>query len=212
VEPHPSFHEAFIPELKNLLIECLEATTEDAVENYAATTYSTANSFGNDCWNFRERALLEASVKDGAPFTASKNSKGALRCRAGEWEFGVYCVGRTANADIRDSFPNPQNSAGEVAGGPFLPAAGMAPAHNGDARGAIVAYMASPDEGLGAVYLCIPRVDEDENIVEWLYSELIWRDDDEPITGPNGVCDAPPAEAEERPQVRRRARGERRAG
>lgn len=212
MEPHSSFHEAFNPELKSLLVECLEATTEDAAENYAATSYSTANSFGNDCWNFRERALVHASLKAEAPFTATRNSKGALRCRAGEWEFGVYCVGRSANADIRDSFPNRQNSAGEVAGGPFLPAAGMAPVHDGDARGAIVAYMASPEEGLGAVYLCIPRVDEDENIVEWLYSQLIWRNGDDTVPGPDSVSAAPPAEAEERPQVRRRARGERRAG
>ena len=71
---------------------------------------------------------------------------------------------------------------------------------------------ASPEEGLGAVYLCIPRVDSSGNILDWLYAEQIWKRDDDPIVGPGSNVDGVPAETEERPLVKRRARGERRAG
>lgn len=208
-----SFTEAFTPELRELLVEFLNITTEAAADNHAAASeFSTANSFGNDCWQFREQALVAAAQEEAAPFAARYNRKGALRCQAGEWEFGVYCVGRSANADIDSSFPNPQNSAGDVGTGAYLPAEGMAPQNDESARGAIVAYMASPDGGLGAVYLCIPRVDHKGNILEWLYTELIWRRDEDPVTGPTSGADNVPTEREDRPQVRRRARGERRAG
>lgn len=213
MEPPSSYGDAFTPELKKLLVDRLDATTEKAADNHShADEFSTYNSFGNDCWQFREQALIAAALRNNSPFSARYNGKGALRCRAGEWEFGVYCVGRSANADIHASFPNPQNSAGEVGGGPFLPGEGMAPQHDHRARGAIVAYMASPEEGLGAVYLCIPRVDGAGNILDWLYAEQIWKRDEGPVVGPGTHVDGVPAETEERPLVKRRARGERRAG
>lgn len=207
--PHFSFHEAFTPELKSRISELLSEISEAATENFSAVPdYSTGMTFGVELYQFANQAFLKAAQEPEALFKAAIIKTGAFRCRAGEWNFGIYRVGTRSSDSIWESFPNPGNSAGEV-GSAFLP--GMEPDIEGS-RGAIVAYMCDPVEGLGAIYLCIPETDSTGKITSWAYAEQIWSSEHPHDGTARGTTTRAPAESIDTVTVKRRARGGESAG
>jgi len=208
VEPHPSFRQAFTPEVKGQLIDVLNYVVEAASENFAAVPdLTTGMTFGVDTYQFANQALLRIAQQPGSPFEA-RFVRNAFRCFIGEWTFGVYRVGRKGADNIWECFPNPGNSAGAV-GAAYLP--GMEP-EDQNSRGAILAYMCNPEDGLGAAYLCIPRIDQAGEITEWAYVEEIYRRENGPRPGARGTEDSAPPEPVDAVNLQRRARGATRAG
>lgn len=208
MEPHPSFREAFTPEVKSQLVDVLHYVVEAASENFAAVPdLTTGMTFGVDTYQFANQRLLHVAQQPDSPLEA-RFVENAFRCFIGEWTFGIYRVGRKASDNIWESFPNPGNSAGAV-GGAYLP--GMEP-DDQNTRGAILAYMCNPEDGLGAAYLCIPRTDEAGRITEWSYVEEIYRREEGPRPGAGGTEDSAPPELVDAVNLKRRTRGATRAG
>ncbi len=117
-----------------------------------------------------------ADLAGGLYAIKTRNPK--FRLQAGDFEVGCYRVGRAVADDIWTSFPDNDDAApAMVEEQLWLPGfedeAGVK-----RARKLVLAHLGNSEDGLGAVYLCVPsRIDKDR-IAGWALAHPIWKQGD----------------------------------
>ncbi len=165
------FDEVFTPSLRDELVGALRRAYETASGLHDATRGSNEVTFGVGLYHHAVFELVQIARTAAAGLEVV--GKVPFRVLAGSlFRVGCHRVGRSASDNIWSSFPENTAAAATLIEQPYLP--GLAPDIT-NARNLILAHLGNADDGLCAVYLCVPTREENDRIREWGFSELIWR-------------------------------------
>lgn len=175
--PSPEFSEAFSESFCEDLRQALDAAYEIAAEKHEPAVGSDALTFGVTLYRFvwhRLQALVERH-----PETLKVERIGNTdRLYLGKYVLGCYRVGSSADADIHRSFPSNDEGAMTMMIDPrqqFFPGMELKPEDFADHRNYVIAHLGNPEDGLGAIYLCIPAGEFGQKVRRWAYTHLVWR-------------------------------------
>lgn len=174
--PSPEFDKAFSQPVLDDIVRALEVAYNDASERYEPAVGSNATTFGVDVYNFGWHRLREASEKHDSVSVTKDNN--ADRLHVGDFLLCSHRVGSSADADIRRSFPKNDGATTTMIEAQFtayLPGMEPKPEDFADKRRYVLAHLGNPEDGLGAVYLCIPAGRFGEKIEAWAFTRLIWK-------------------------------------
>lgn len=174
--PSPEFDKAFTQPILDDIVAALGVAYNDASERYEPAVGSNATTFGVDVYNFGWHRLREASEKHKSMSVTKDNN--ADRLHVGDYLLCSHRVGSSADADIRRSFPKNDGATTTMIEAQFtgyLPGMEPKPEDFADKRRYVLAHLGSSEDGLGAVYLCIPAGRVGEKIEAWAYTRLIWK-------------------------------------
>ena len=177
--PDDSFYSTFDP-LRDLLVEALDQAYETVSETHNPEAGFNARTFGFTVYEVGVHELTALAEANPDELSVSWTNQ-AFRLVAGPYEIAVHRVGSSADDDIRSSFPNNDGAVSSMVFADYLP--GLEPDLTG-ARKVVLAHMGNPDDGLCAVYVCIPvRHDAAGHITEWGFTfEILRRTDECPVT------------------------------
>jgi hypothetical protein len=122
----------------------------------------------------------------------------------GEYELCCHRVGRSASDDIWTSTPNNEGAACTMVEEQiWLP---DVPKRVGleKARKLVIAHVGNAEDGLGAIYLCIPGKVKKDRVAEWAYARRIWSADEGFAPIVVTTTELAPDEIVEEPEVRRK--------
>lgn len=176
--PSPQFDEAFSQPIVDDIVKALDVAYNDAAERYEPAVGSNALTFGVDVYNFSWHRLRALPSRHPS-LTATKDNN-ADRLHVGEYLVCSHKVGTSADADIRRSLPKNDGATTMMIEQQYLPGMEPKPEDFADKRRYVLAHLGNPDDGLGAVYLCIPAGRFGEKIEAWAYARLIWKRSDRP--------------------------------
>jgi len=168
--------DAFTPPVSDQLVEALLTSCNNAVETHDESFGSNATTFGLNLYHFATHEISRRAVEGSGMHVLSRFP--LFRARVGlRFELACYKVGDSGGDNIWTSFPNNHSGAASMVQS-YLP--GLEP-NISSANKVVLAYMANPEDGLGAAYLCVATKEADNQIVEWgfaheLYSRTAMRD------------------------------------
>lgn len=178
--PGALFERIFVPAINGSFVSALRRAYNTTCEHHVPELGSDETTFGFNLYAHAVHELgLEAKQHPHTLVVASK--KPLFRLSASEYTLACHRVGRSEKQDIRSSFPQNDGAApAMVEEQLWLSGAGFKPEINvKKARNLILAHLGNPDEGLRAVYLCIPDKTDKGRISSWAFTYPIWRADDE---------------------------------
>lgn len=199
--PPVRFIETFIPVVCEMLADALRVACDNAAEHHDPAVGSNNQTFGISAYNFANFELRKRTEWE-SPMIEFVSDYPVVRFRAGEYEFGAYKVGRSEADNINECFPNSETAAADMIPYPYLP--GLEPELE-NAREVVLAYMANPDDGLCAAFLCLPSAKENNRITEWGFVKEIYRVDRSVTPIGEGAAKHPPEFIGEVEVVRKRA-------
>lgn len=213
--------------VRQYLLPILADVASSASERHAITLGqgSNAYTYGTDIWGLRTQRFRDEAAKGSSfPFRVS-----GVRCvlEHGRYRFHHSRVGDSAADDIAVSFPkcdecamaqNPDQMRFDYDGS-SMSASPVASGEQGqfdfgdigsdlETLWLEIAFMASPEDGLGAVYVAQPGVVDPRNsrhILSWAVTELVWRRSDVALR-PSAAQGPLPPEVVADPVVRLRRR------
>lgn len=203
-EPDEHFLWTFSTDVTGRLVDGLLRAYETASEQYVVARGSNAQTFGYTLYHFAVHELdLEAAESGGLIELLHRSP--SFRLRVGEYRLACHRVGTHAFENIWSSFPSNDGAIRQMVDEPWFP--GMEPTMS-TARGVVIAHMGNQEDGLQAVYLCIPARERNGMIVEWGVAHQVWSADSTsiPVHDAPMVADAAAEEIIEEPVVRRRAK------
>ena len=211
--PHPGalFERTFVPAINGSLMSAIRRAYDTACEHYVPEHGSDETTFG---FNLYAHAVHELAreAKRYPDVLVVASTKPRFRISASEYTLACHRVGRSEKQDIRSSFPQNDGAApAMVEEQLWLDGAGFKPEINvKKARNLILAHLGNPEEGLRAVYLCIPDKTDKGRISSWAFTYLIWRADDEAGTvRQNDNAGLPPEVKVDAPAVVRKPKRDR---
>ncbi len=162
-----------------------------------------AQTFGHNVYHLG-RFELEKLCKVSEGQLARVEDVGALfRVQNGPYRLGFYKVGHSASEDIWQALPTSEH--GGLRGDEWqqLPLEGIEPqgiTRIEDVRYAVVAHLGNPEDGLCAVYLCLPLGIENGRITGWGYAEPIFLRDTSAVQPPAPLGSTSPELPQEEPE------------
>jgi len=205
-DPGELFRATFQPQHREALVAALQRGYRTAAEQHDPEHGSNEQTFGFGLYHFNVFELRSTATSNAALGFDEVTVNQAFRLRLDAYTLACHRVGHYANENIWSSFPDNSGAAHAlVAQQGWLP--GMEPRVD-TARNLVLAHFGNPEDGLDAVYLCIPTREKDERITEWGFADLLWhRGGDDPTRhGLPGPTLLTPAETIETPLVRRKRR------
>lgn len=173
--PGPDFDKAFTPAILDAIVRAHAVAYNDAAERHDPAVGSNATTFGVGVYNYAWHRLRDTSKSH--PTMSVTKDNGADRLHVGAFVLGSHRVGSSADADIDHSFPNNDGATTTMIEGhqQYLP--GMEPKAEdfADRRRFVIAHLGNPEDGLCALYLCIPEGRYGEKIERWAHTRLIWK-------------------------------------
>jgi hypothetical protein len=204
--PGPSFDAAFDEAVSSGFVLALERAYDTACEHFVPGLGSNETTFGFNLYHHAAHELAaEAKVLEGVK-VASRNPR--FRMTAGTYELACHRVGQSAKEDISVSFPNNEGAASTMVESQLW-LTGISKGRSlALARKVVIAHLGNAEDGLEAVYLCIPGATDKDRISEWAYSRLLWKRGDTARIPDSRPMDFPPDEQVNVPVVRRKPRRE----
>lgn len=194
--PGELFERTFSAQATAPLIRSLRRAYETACEHHVPERGSNEVTFGINLYFHAVHELcLQAKQNPGLVEITSRQP--IFRMHMGEYELACHRVGLSERESIWTSFPKNEGAAClMVEEQLWLP--GLAPIFDiTRARKLILAHVGNADEGMRAVYLCIPGRTESGRITSWVFVRPLYRADDmttaEPAANllPEVLVDAP---------------------
>ena len=208
-DPGDRFNATFTPAAVQPIIAALKRAYLTACEFHDPARGSNETTFGFNLYQFAVHELCnEAGPKKSRLRVISAGP--VFRLGIGDFELACHRVGRSAKQDIRSALPNNDGAAITMVEQLWLP--GMEEIFNlPKARKVVIAHLGNPEDGMGAVYLCIAGHADGERITSWAYTHPIWNADDEDVVE-TPAAPPPPKPADEviaPPAVRKKPRKDR---
>src|ERR1700690_277069 len=201
-EPGSSFDAAFGEVISSGFVLALDRAYETACEHFVPSLGSNETTFGFNLYHHAAHELAAAAKSLEGVKVVSRNPR--FRMMSGSYEMACHRVGQSAKEDISVSFPNNEGAACTMVESPlWLPAISRGRSLE-LARKVVIAHLGNAEDGLAAVYLCIPGATEKDRISEWAYSRLLWKSGDSARTLDSPPIDFPPDEQVDDPIVRRK--------
>lgn len=167
-----SFQKTFSAEVKKHIVETLSKAVSSACENYDPEKGSNGVTFGVDTYQF---GIYEFTKLASAfpKFFSVDRSGNLFRLKIGDFIIACHRVGSSESEDINSSFPNSECSAHRMVSSQlFLP--GLEPDLT-QAKQFVLSHFANSYDGLCAVYICLPKATDGNQISEWAHTHLIWQ-------------------------------------
>ena len=159
-----------------LINRALQRAYESACENHDPKRGSNESTFGFNLYHFAVHELSEEAERS-SEFVTLISRNPIFRLGVVDYELACHRVGTHASQDSDTAFPNNDGDAYTMLQEQlWLPgierAVGL-----GRARKIVIAHLGNPDDGLGAIYLCVPGRAHGERIAGWAYTQCIWHAD-----------------------------------
>jgi len=213
MEPHESgptpgqlFFDTFTDPIVAGLVAALKRAYETACEEHHPARGSNEQTFGFCLYHYAAHEL-EAEAQGLGPEVEVEAGRPLFRLRVGDYVLGCHRVGHSAAQDISKCFPGNDCAAPALIEKQlWLP--GMEPRLD-LARQLVLAHLGNTEEGLEAVYLCVPSREEKDKIAEWGFTHQLWAVGQVLATGPSPMTmTVEPEEVIDEPTIRRKQREE----
>lgn len=195
------FEQTFVPATVERLVRGLRRAYETACEHHVPERGGNESTFGFSLYHYAVHELCreaERAPDDAAMEITSKQP--LFRLKVGAFELACHRVGLSERESIWTAFPKNEGAAClMVEEQLWLP--GIGPEIGIEhARKLILAHIGNADEGMRAVYLCIPsKTDSHGRIAGWGFAKPLYRADDKagvrpaakPALLPEVVVEAP---------------------
>lgn len=166
--------EDFTPEVREQLVQTFSQGYENVADYHNPGIGHNSATFGfcvYHCCKFEFAKI--ASLPDSTVTIFKENP---FFLKIGKSLAGFYKVGYSSNDNIWDSFPKNTHGALQLVDydltNTYLPGfeKKVELRHN-----IILSHLGNPEEGLCALYICIPSRVENGHIREWGYADLLWK-------------------------------------
>lgn len=208
--PGDLFHSTFTRAAVQPIVAALKRAYLTASELHDPDRGSDETTFGFSLYKFAVHELRKAAEATKTQLRVI-SSVPVFRLAVGEFELACHRVGRNARQDIHSSLPNNDGAACTMVEQQlWLP--GMAEVFDlPKARKLVIAHLGNPEDGLGAIYLCIAGRTDGERITSWAYTHEIWHADSDDATAAAATPapDRPADEVIPQPMVRKKPRKDR---
>ena len=173
----------FSTETRLQLVEAVQRAYETAIDSYDTATGSNNSTFGHDLYWFCVHELKTIAEPEVSQLELIRE-RPEFRMRVGSCILACHRVGSDPDQDIAKSFPKNNRAAGQLARSNFkqlfLPGfEDDDPELNKDIEklNIVLAHIGNPHDGVCSVYLCVPIHEENGRIMNWGYTELLWKAD-----------------------------------
>ena len=178
--PHPGelFERTFLCTTTDRLVQSLRRAYETACELHAPERGSNEVTFGFNLYHHAVHELCNEA--DRSPSVLNIVSRNPIfRMQIAAYELACHRVGLSERENIWTSFPKNEGAAGlMVEEQLWLP--GLEPAASIEkARKLILAHLGNTDEGMRAVYLCVPGRTDNGRITGWVFARPLFRADED---------------------------------
>lgn len=206
--PNAAFTQAFPPRIRDAIVSALQRAYDTAADHFEPDRGNNEKTFGFEVYQCAVFELAREVEKADDPSLAVASKEPTFRLTAGDFWIGCHRVGRHESESIWQCFPNNEGAAAMLVEAQlWLP--GLENAGLEQARTIVIAHLGNPEDGLCAVYLCVPGKAEGGKITAWACAIQIWnRNSSEqvvPSTRPGPVV---PDETIEEPIIRKREKAE----
>jgi hypothetical protein len=168
------FGAVFTDQVVAALVRGLRRAYDAACERHDPAEGGNAQTFGFCCYHFGIFRLAE-EFEDSSVGVQTVTLKGAFRMLIGRYQVGCYRVGESEHDDIETCFPHNDRAAGSLVEAQLW-LRGISKTQGVErAKKVIVGHLGNPDEGLRAIYLCVPGKKRGARITEWAYTIPLWR-------------------------------------
>lgn len=172
----PLFDATFMPDLNNAIVRALERAYETACEHHVPERGGNEVTFGFTLYNY---AVHELCGLAGVVDSVAVNSRHPVfRLRVGQYELACHRVGNSERDNIWSSFPNNDGAVSTMFEEQLWLPAVREHMHVEDARKLILAHLGNSEDGLRAVYLCVPGKTDSGRIIAWVAAHRVWRADE----------------------------------
>lgn len=184
---------------KHHLVPILQETLHSAVERHIVSLGlgSSNHSFGNDAWVLPAGVFKERCQEDAFPFELETGS-GCVLIHSG-YRLRHHKVGSSVTDNIQNAFPKGAKAAArewdqsktQTSIFDFLPEKERSSFSSDEI---VLAFMANPEDGLAAAYMCTIGDVRDGKIAQWDQTIELWRLDgglDIPGTPSEGPVEPP---------------------
>ena len=182
--PGELFEQTFEPATTELLVRSLRRAYETACEHHAPERGGNEATFGYGLYHYAVHELCREAERGSPQVDVQVTSKQPLfRLQIGVYELACHRVGLSERESIWTAFPKNEGAAISMVEEQFrMPLFGFGNAGAASARKLILAHLGNADEGMRAVYLCIPGKTDGGRITGWLFARPLFRADDKTIT------------------------------
>jgi hypothetical protein len=177
--PGELFERTFSAAATDRLVRCLRRAYGTACEHHVPESGSNEVTFGINLYFHAVHEICEEARRE--PDLLDVTSRQPIfRFRSGPFELACHRVGLSERESIWTSFPKNEGAAClMVEEQLWLPGIDLAPRFDlGSARKLILAHLGNADEGMRAVYLCIPGRTEGGRITGWVFARPLFRADE----------------------------------
>lgn len=169
------FEATFVPGVIESFVRALQSAYDSTCEGHRPAVGNNEATFGFTLYHSVTFFLDQAATESSKLLFDVRSRAPKFRLSVKDFEVGCYRVGRLATEDIWSSFPENDDAAPMLVEEQlWLPGV---PNGSGvkKARNLILAHFGNPDDGLCAVYLCVPSRIEKEKISGWACAQLLWK-------------------------------------
>lgn len=192
-DPGDVYRAAFTPGFKAELVDAIQYAYEIVQEHHFPKLGFNAHTFGHCVYHV---GCFQLEQRMPGQLERVAELRMLARFQSGEYTLGFYKVGNSAKDNIWAAFPTSENGAMSVSdeGQPILAGLEEAMLDQVDSlRYAVVAHLGNAQDGLCALYLCIPIEAAGGKIIRWGFAEELYVAD-RGVGTPNAAPGTPPAE------------------
>lgn len=172
-DPGALFRTVFTSELKREILAAAMRAYRIVQEDQRPNVGYNSQTFGHCVYHVGCYQLGEVCKLSPGQLTRMEELGNLARFQSGDYTLGFYKVGKSAHENIWECFPTSENGAND--GHPILPGLEDELLDQVDAlRYVVVAHLGNPEDGLCALYLCIPIEKSGGKIRRWGYAEPIY--------------------------------------
>lgn len=180
--PGELFEQTFTPATLGSLVRSLRRAYETACEHHEPERGGNEATFGYGLYHYAVHELCHEAERAPEKVAIEVTSKQPLfRLQIGPYEVACHRVGLSERESIWTAFPKNEGAALSMVEEQFrMPLFGFGGGVE-SARKLILAHLGNADEGMRAVYLCIPGKTDGGRITGWLFARPIFRADDKTL-------------------------------
>ncbi len=194
------FEETFGPSIRAYLLDALVRAYNSVCEHHRPELGFDESTFGYNLYRLVVFELSQSAKQSSGLYTV-KTRTPRFRLQASHFEVGCYRVGRSATEDIWTSFPGNDDAAPALLEQQlWLPNVEKESSIK-KAKNLILAHLGNFEDGLGAVYLCVPSRVERDRIAGWAFAHLLWKQGDQMPSSVRPSIELVPEETVPEPQI-----------
>lgn len=207
--PGTVFDATFTENVTRTFVSAVQRAYETAREHHDPDRGSNEATFGFQLYHFNVHELSRCGDEPD-PVLSVKSKNPTFRITVGDYELCCHRVGRNATDDIWRSTPSNEGAACTMVEEQLWLA--NVPKRVGieQARKLVIAHLGNAEDGLGAIYLCVPGKVRNDRVVEWAYAHQIWGVAEGFVPPVTASKDVAPDEVIEEAQLRRKPKKEER--